>query len=300
MQTKILDSSQGETDQNNLEYWMMLNDFEEVSSKHYPREDLGKESIKEIFDKSMKTIKSVFWGTANISKYRRLRADLEREDVKIVRYIDSDYPAQLKEHEKTAPLVLYIQGALHNFDNCVAIIGSRNSSHYARKKTRELSQYLTKHGYIIVAGLALGIDTEAHCGALDVGGKTVAVIPNIGEITPSSNRRLAEDIMRNGALLSAGSPLIELRRYNYVRRNRMISGISKCLVVMEASESRGTDHQVKFAVDQGVKIFTLRPQSEDDDAYFGFDSYVKMGATPFTSEEEVLTYLKWGDADGVL
>jgi DNA processing protein len=283
--------SPDETGQGNLEYWMMLNDFEEVSGKYHARSDLNKDNIKNIFDASQK-IKSVFWDKADISAYRKLRVDLGREGVRIVKHDDSDYPVRLKKYEKSPPLVLYIWGALRNFDNCVAIVGSRNSSHYARKKTRELSQYLAKHGYTVVAGLALGIDTEAHCGALDIEGKTVAVIPNIGEITPSSNRRLAEDIMRNGALLSAGSPIIELSKYNYVRRNRIISGISKCLVVMEASESHGTDHQVEFAINQGVKVFALKHRPDDDKAFFGFDRYAKMGAIPFTSGEEILTYLE--------
>jgi len=290
-----------------LEYWMILNDFENEIGKFNIRTILKEDiNIVDIFNMSYKDLKSIFgeksqylWNDfkkiqnkINIDVYKNKKLELLNKGIKIIKYTDKSYPKLLKSSEKLPPLVLYQKGSLLEFENCVAIVGARDSSYYARKKARELAQCLAERGYTIVAGLALGIDTEAHCGALDVEGKTVAVIPNIEEITPRTNRRLADDIIKHGALLSPGSPFSKLSKDKWVKRNKIISGISMCVIVAESPKSRGTYHQVNFAIKQGVKVFVLEPRENDRLAYEGFRQFLEMGAIPFSSENDVIDYLK--------
>jgi len=301
---------QNNKEASDIEYWMAINDFEEESYHKLAIPtilDKIENDIRKLFEMNFKEYVSLFGESlarelkkdldrikknTNIEEYRRNKIELDQSGIRIIRYIDDSYPANLKEREKLPPSVLYHKGTLLDFDNCVAIIGARNSSHYGRQKAREMAKNLAERGYTIVAGLALGIDTEAHCGALDGGGNTIAVIPNIIKIAPSTNERLAEDISRHGALLSSGSSFTEVKKGKYVKRNKIISGLSKCLIVAEASsQSMGTYHQVDFAIRQGLKVFVLKPSDGDAQAYGGFKKFLNMGAIPFSSVDEVVAYL---------
>lgn len=290
----------------NLEYWMALNDLELDVNRYGIRDFLDKGiSIEAFFRHDFDNLKSKFgselasirWELEQLRRidleaYSKIKADLLKEGTRIITCNDEIYPKSLKKSEQFYPLVLYHKGSLLDFDNCVAITGTRNPSSYAREKIRKLSQLLAREGYTIVSGLALGSDTEAHRSALDAGGKTIAVIPNIGRITPWSNLKLAEDIMRQGAVVSIGSPLSSLTKDKWVKRNKVISGLSKCLCTAISTESKGTYHQVDFALKQGLKVFTLNPPSDDELTSFAFEKLLDMGAAPFESENEILSYLK--------
>ncbi len=300
---------QNNKEASDVEYWMAINDFEEESYHKLAIPiilDKIENDIRKLFEMTFKEYVSVFGEllalelkndldrikkSTNIEEYRRNKIELDQSGIRVIKYIDDSYPANFKKREKFPPLVLYHKGTLLNFDNCVAIVGARNASYYGRRKAREIAKYLAERGYTIVAGLALGIDTEAHCGALDGGGNTIAVIPNIIKITPSTNERLAEDISHHGALLSSGSSFTEVKPVKYVKRNKIISGISKCLIVAEAGQSKGTYHQVTFAIQQGIKVFALRPSADDKLAYKGFREFLNEGAIPFSSVDEVVEYL---------
>lgn len=289
-----------------LGYWMALNDLELEIDRFGVRGPLGKGiDIKALYHRDHRFLKSELgerligvmrevehFRKINLEKYNKVKEDLLKKGMRIIKCTDEIYPQSLKKSEPHYPLVLYHKGSLLDFDNCVAITGTRNPSSYAREKIRKLSQLLAREGYTIVSGLALGSDTEAHYGALDVGGRTIAVIPNIGKITPWSNLKLAEDIMRQGAVISTGSPLSSLTRDKWVKRNKVISGLSKCLCTAVSTESKGTYHQVDFAIKQGLKVFTLKPPSDDEITSFAFDKLLDMGATPFNSENEILNYLR--------
>jgi len=289
-----------------LEYWMALNDLELEVDRFGIRGLLDKGiDVEALFHRDLRYLRSelgnelsaVKWEVeqfrkVNLEEYSKAKEDLLKKGARIIRYTDEIYPQSLKKSEPRYPLVLYHKGSLLDFNNCVAITGTRNPSSYAREKIRKLSQLLAREGYTIVSGLALGSDTEAHQGVLDIGGRTVAVIPNIEIITPWSNQKLAEDIMCNGAVISPGSPISSLTKDKWAKRNKIISGLSKCLCTAVSTESRGTYHQVNFALKQGVKVFALKPPSDDHLAYFAFKKLLDMGATPFESENEVLDYLR--------
>jgi DNA protecting protein DprA len=298
--------SMAEKGSGGIEYWMALNDFELNADRFGIRDFLEKEpdiealfhhDVKDLKSKSSRNFDQVKWEVEqfrmmNIEGYRKLKEDLPKEGVQIIKYDDDRYPLPLKKSENHHPLVLYHKGALLDFSNCVAIVGTRNPSSHTQEKIRKTSQSLAREGYTIVSGLALGTDTEAHIGALDVGGRTIAVIPNIGKITPLSNLDIAEAITEKGAVIGISSPLSGLPKGMWVRRNKVISGLSKCLCAAVSGESKGTFHQVGFALKQGLKVFALKPPSDDDPSYFAYKKLVEMGATPFSSEDDILTYLK--------
>jgi DNA processing protein len=158
---------------------------------------------------------------------------------------------------------------------------------------RVLCQELAHAGYTIVSGLARGTDTEAHCGALDVGGKTIAVMANnINEIYPPENEKLSLDIIKSGALLSESTVFKKLERSNFVLRNRITSGLSKCLVVIESGDTRGTMHQINIASEQHKPIFLLKPIEMNNAFTNDFIDFLKLGAIPFNSSNEILNKIQ--------
>lgn len=215
----------------------------------------------------------------DIDQYQKRISELIDNGVSIIPIFDDRYPQLLKLIDKP-PLVIYAKGSMSQFEKCVAIAGSRNLSHYGHKIAREISREIAKEGYIVVSGLARGTDTEAHCGALDVGGRTIAVLPNsIANIYPDENERLSQDIMNNGALISESAGIRKLQKYNFVERNRITSGMSIALLLIESSDVGGTAHQFKFALKQKKPVFALKPREGDLYAMAGHNKFVKEGAT---------------------
>jgi DNA processing protein len=276
-----------------------LTDVEMLKEKHDSLSVLWKMSYDKIFDLMGNSSRAKFF--YKIAKDRRLLQNYSRtlnavkdKNIKITTIFDKDYPVKLKRIN-FPPLILYSEGKLENFEKCVAIVGSRNSSHFGHQVARTLSRYLAKKDYTIVSGLARGIDTEAHCGALDIEGKTIAVVPgDTRSIYPSENKELTIDIKNSGAIISGVSPMVKIERKRFVQRNRIISGLSNCLIVAESGGSMGTIHQVGFATKQKIKVFIPKPTDEKRSAFEGYKEIVKRGAISFTSYDEVLDYLKKG------
>ena len=238
----------------------------------------------------------------NLRKYQTKIDSIQRNNFKIIKYVDREYPKQLKDlpggPHLGSPLILIHKGSEMDFSKNVAIVGTRQCSHYGHMMARRLARGIAKKGYTIASGLARGVDTEAHCGALEVTqGKTIAVLAWMNPIYPPENAELAKDIERNGALLSEDYARVttgsgKMGRVKFVDRNRITSGISRCLIAIESSGSGGTVHQVRLALSQGRKVFTLKPKSGNKRAQEGFREFVEMGATPIASTKKVLNFLE--------
>ncbi|MCY4019820.1 MAG: DNA-processing protein DprA [Chloroflexi bacterium] len=194
----------------------------------------------------------------------RRSVDLQRELDKvwqcgadIVTFDDPAYPRLLREIADH-PLVLYVRGKLAEADaKSIAVVGTRKPSKYGRDAARTVSQNLARHNVTIVSGLAHGIDTAAHRGALD-DGRTIAVMATgIDRIYPVENRELAEQIASKGALITempiGTAPLGK----NFPQRNRIISGMSLGVLVAEAPEKSGAMNTVSHAIDQGRDVFAM-------------------------------------------
>jgi DNA processing protein len=228
----------------------------------------------------------------------RLRERLKKRGVKLIKYFDEDYPSQLKllrNQKEGLPIFLLHSGALTDFQKCVAIVGTRVLSQYGHTMARKLAKQLASKGFTIVSGLARGTDTEAHCGALEAArGRTIAISPWFEPIYPEENSKLALDIGKRGCILSefyaaAAGGMI---RSAFVRRNRITSGLSSCVIAIESDETGGTAHQVDFALAQRRVVFVLKPRSEDTGAQRGYKRFVKQGAVPFKKAETILEYLR--------
>lgn len=170
---------------------------------------------------------------------------------------DSSYPKLLKELSD-APKRLFYKGNIEiiNENKCIAIVGSRNCSKEGLKLAYETAEMAVEKGFVVVNGLALGCDAEVLKGAMAKKGRCVAVMPSgLEQIQPKSNKYLADAILENGGCLISEYPEgTSLQKYNYVRRDRLQSGISEGVIIIEALEKSGTMHTADFAIRQKKRL----------------------------------------------
>lgn len=216
---------------------------------------------------------------------------IQTQGVSVLTWQDEDYPRRLKEIDQSPP-VIYVKGDLLPEDEwAVAIVGTRRITTYGRQVAEELAATLARSGVTIVSGLARGVDSVAHQAALNAGGRTAAVLGSgVDQIYPPENRRLAEQIFNRGALVS-DYPLGTLPDgQNFPPRNRIISGLSLAVVIVEAGLTSGALITASFAAEQGREVFAvpgsiLAPQSQ------GTNRLIQDGARPLLSPQDVLEAL---------
>lgn len=207
---------------------------------------------------------------------------------KILTLQDDGYPKRLKDVYDPPP-VLYVRGELKKEDElAVAIVGSRKTSPYGRWITEKVGQELARHGVTIVSGMARGIDSVAHKGALLGGGRTIAVLGcGIDVIYPPENRTLFQQIIDQGAILSEfpmGSPP---EAGHFPRRNRIISGLSIGVVIVQAKADSGSLITAGYALEQGRDVFAV-PGNVGVEGSLGTNRLIKEGAKLVESSEDIL------------
>ena len=218
--------------------------------------------------------------------------ELIREyDCQIVTLYDPAYPQCLKEID-TPPLVLYVRGKLTPEDSrSLSIVGSRDAKDYGRKVSYRLSYQLSQRGLTVVSGLAKGIDTSAHRGALEAGGRTIAVMGNgLSFIYPATNRDLAEKITESGALISEFPMEVKPKPRNFPRRNRIISGLTLGTVVVEASNRSGALITARLAGEQGREVFAV-PGEIFSELSTGTHKLINDGAKLINTVDDLLNEL---------
>jgi DNA processing protein len=201
---------------------------------------------------------------------------------------DAGYPSRLKEIYDPPPL-LYVRGALREEDRfALAIVGSRKTSPYGRWVTEKIGQEIVRHGITIVSGMARGIDSVAHGGAISGGGRTIAVLGcGIDVIYPPENRTLFGQIVEHGAVLSE-FPMGSLPEgIHFPRRNRIISGLSIGVVVVQASGRSGSLITAEYALEQGRDVFAI-PGNVGAEGSRGTNRLIKEGAKLVESSEDIL------------
>lgn len=212
--------------------------------------------------------------------------------ISVLTWEDERYPRLLMKID-SAPPVLYLRGRLVEADDwALAVVGTRRASSYGREAARRLVAPLSRLGVTIVSGLALGIDGEAHQAALDAGGRTIAVLASgIDVIYPPEHRRLAERVQRQGALLSEYPLGTPPERKNFPPRNRIISGLSRGVLVVEASGKSGALITARFAAEQGRDVFAV-PGSILTKRHLGTNTLISQGATPVLAPEDIVEELQ--------
>lgn len=209
----------------------------------------------------------------------------------IMTLLDEDYPPFLKQIHSPPP-VLFVRGERSLLSQPqIAIVGSRNASIEGRKNAHDFAADLARNGFTITSGLALGVDGQAHDGALKVKGNTIAVLGSgLDNIYPARHKNLAARIAESGALVSEFWPHGAPKPENFPRRNRIISGLSLGVLVVEAAIKSGSLITAKYALEQGREVFAL-PSSIHNPCARGGNTLIKQGASLVQSTEEILQEL---------
>ncbi len=229
------------------------------------------------------------------STKERAKQELElvhKYGVKIITFLDESYPQNLKSIYD-APAMLYVKGNFVETDHfSVAVVGSRHATHYGQNAAEALCCSLVSHGLTIVSGMARGIDTAAHVGALSAKGRTIAVLGSgLDVIYPEENRNLYRKIGENGAVVSEypfGTPP-EPR--NFPIRNRIISGLALGTVIVEATQKSGSLITANFALEQGREVFAV-PGSINSLRSSGTHKLIKQGAKLVECAEDIVEELR--------
>jgi len=216
---------------------------------------------------------------------------LDRHNVTALTWQDDAYPALLKQIY-APPHVLYVRGELCPQDEwAVAIVGTRRATIYGKQVARALAQDLARNGITVISGLARGIDAAAHQAALDAGGRTIAVMAcGLDRVYPPEHRKLAQAIIQNGALISdypLGTPP---EGGNFPPRNRIISGMSLGVIVVEAGRRSGALITVDFALEQGREVFAV-PGNIYNRSSIGCNRLIQDGAKMVLAVQDVLEEL---------
>ena len=207
----------------------------------------------------------------------------------IIDFEDGAYPQRLRDIENP-PAVLYVDGELPNVDShlYISIVGARKASDYAVKAAELMSRGVAEHGAVVVSGGALGVDSAAHNGAILCGGKTVAVLGcGFGVNYLMANQPLRNAIKANGALLTEFPPFTPATKYTFPIRNRIISGISLALLIVEAGVKSGSLITARYAMEQGKEVFAI-PCSILEDAFAGTNRLIDDGASVATKPLDLL------------
>jgi DNA processing protein len=213
---------------------------------------------------------------------------LHKTPITVLTLIDPAYPHHLR-WISDPPLVLYIRGATQPEDHlALAVVGTRKPSNYGKAMAQRLSAELVQHGFTVVSGLARGIDSVAHQSALQAGGRTLAVLGSgINVLYPPENRRLFETISDRGAVLSEFPLDTKPDRWNFPRRNRIISGLALGTLVVEAAVSSGALLTARHALEQGREVFAV-PGRVDVPSSHGTHRLIKSGAKLVEGIEDIL------------
>ncbi|HEX8237274.1 MAG TPA: DNA-processing protein DprA [Abditibacteriaceae bacterium] len=216
---------------------------------------------------------------------------MQKHAIRLLLLEDAEYPAALRSIPDPPPY-LFVRGAVEAQDEvAVAIVGTRHTTEYGRGVAEKLACDLAARGVTVVSGLARGVDTAAHRGVLEAGGRTFAVCGCGLDITyPSENKSLLERITTSGAAFSEFAPTVHPEAWHFPARNRIISGLSAGTIVVEAGERSGALITADFAMEQGREVFAV-PGNIHKIQSRGAHALIKQGATLVESADDVLEAL---------
>ncbi|MDO8885370.1 DNA-processing protein DprA [Candidatus Oleimmundimicrobium sp.] len=217
-------------------------------------------------------------------KYKNLGID-------ILTIFDKDYPALLKEIHSPPPVLFFKGNLIKSYSQAVAVVGSRRASAYGRAFAEELASNLSEMGITVVSGVARGIDSAAHRGALRGKGSTIGVLGcGLDVVYPSENKLIYEAISKQGSLISEYRIKTKPLKWNFPARNRIISGLTRGIVVVEASEKSGALITADFALEQGREVFAV-PGNPKNNLARGPHKLLKSGACLIESAEDIVEAL---------
>jgi DNA processing protein len=212
-------------------------------------------------------------------------------NISVLPFYSAEYPAWLRNIDNFPPVIFVRGNILPEDEVSVAVIGTRGATVYGKEIARSFAVEFADAGVTVISGMARGVDTSAHRGALQNRGRTIAVLGSgIDVCYPPENKQLMADIINSGAVVSEfniGTPPLA---YNFPRRNRIVSGLAKAVVAIEAKEKSGVMNTVKWALEQNKEVFAV-PGNIYAKTSHGTNRLIKEGAVPVTSPDEILDYL---------
>ena len=289
-----------------LKYWLAWNRVKEIGPIRFTKLIQAFSSLEEAWHVNSGT--KYFLETLRISENTWLKikeekqkidpeselALLEKMNSNVITIHDKEYPVLLKNIYDPPPIIYYrgdFIGIMRQKTG-IAIVGSRKATYYGRKVAREIAIELASHGYVVISGLARGIDTNAHLGSLEAGGLTIAVLGcGIDIIYPAENRSLTYRIIEKGAIISEFPIHTKPEKGNFPRRNRIISGLTSGTLVVEAAEKSGALITADFALDQGKEVFAI-PGNIHSRFSKGCHDLIKQGAKLVHNYQDILEELE--------
>lgn len=282
----------------NKKYWIWLSDIMGAGARV---EDIFSyfSSAREVYeaDRTQRIVSGVFsrrqidaLDTVSLKRAENAIEICEKNGWKIYTPEDSEYP-ELLHRLPDRPLVLFVDGDISCLNDRIAVgvVGTRNPSYESIAVARKICADMAAKGAVTVSGGALGIDSAAHEGAIEGGGKTVCVMGcGLGSSYLRENEPLRREIARNGALITEYLPFTEATRYSFPARNRIISGVSHGVLVIEAGEKSGSLITARRAVEQGREVFAV-PGSILTSAYTGVNRLIRDGAKVATCADDILS-----------
>lgn len=279
-----------------LEFWLRFQQTEGIGRVYSqrllelfgePSNFMGKDiEVPDIPRKVLDKIKA----NKRANNFEQVCKLIEKYEIKYLTCLDKEYPESLKVIF-SPPLILFYRGNLpqNAWNNTLAIVGTRRVDNYGKYITNKISRELSAKGVIIVSGLAYGVDTIAHRACLAAGSKTVAVMATgCDQIYPPENRKLAEKIIENGAIVSEYAPGIPAERYFFPQRNRIISALSMGTLVVQGKKNSGAMLTAKYAIDQNKELFAV-PGQINNILSEGPNYLIKNGACMVTETDDILS-----------
>lgn len=282
-----------------LRYWLWLSNLQGLSPRSAVRFLRAVGSPRELFlagENALRRVEGVRSSEVealckhkDISRAEAIEENCRRQGIRILCMQDAAYPDRLRNIDDP-PLVIYVKGKLPPVDDrlCIGIVGTRKATDYGRETAGRIAGELAAWNAVTVTGLAEGIDSAAARGALKARGLVVAVLgTGVDQVYPAWNRELQETVGRTGALVSEYPPGTKATRYSFPRRNRIISGLSLGVVVVQAPEKSGALITAGFAQEQGRDVFVV-PGAVDDPGFQGSNSLIRDGAQLVRGSVDIL------------
>ena len=227
----------------------------------------------------------------------KLLQELTESGVQAFPFTDVRYPYRLRQ-TADCPLILYVCGELrdHDFNHAVAVVGTRRPTSYGQTVAKDIGRGLAANGVVVVSGMALGIDSIAHWGAIEGGGRTVAVVGSGPDLCyPSTNRRLYSEILEggHGAIVSEYFPGVEADKWRFPARNRIISGLSAATVVVEAGQTSGALITARLAFEQDREVFAVPGRVDSPMSEGTNELFINTMAKMCRNHADVLSEMNW-------
>jgi len=281
--------------------WFLLKEIPDLGNRLYKRlilRFLSPENILTASDNELKAVEGISNRVINgIKGYKKhlssARSELDQISscqIKIVTLTDSFYPSLLRKISDPPPYLTYL-GTLDKTAPCISIVGSRNATAYGLSTAQHISFSMASRGFQVVSGLARGIDTAAHKGALKAGGKTIAVLGSgLNRIYPRENKILFSQIQNNGTVMSEFKINSTPYPYNFPIRNRVIAGLSTGTLVVEAEKRSGSLITARLAGEYNREVFAV-PGSIQSKKSQGTHTLLKQGAKLVENQMDILDEL---------